>query len=252
MRGGNGVLVLTGAKNGTIVQCQASRGGKMISAQATLFVIQMKRPSVFITSPANNVSFSAPEMLTLLGFSDPSSCFLQWQVWLHHDEHRHPWRASLAVANATRLINVPGKETEPSRSVFLKVILLATDPVSKLTGSAFVRVSPAPLSIPANIFAPWARFKRGPSWTDGLFRIMNGSGAFVGDEFNLTKDATVAIGIDRGAVGTFDVIVGGSVKGTLNSTHPIFVNMSMGVISLGVGSNVPARVGNLTVELVAV
>ena len=132
--------------NGASVRCGVSNAfGSVISASATLTVMNNQPPVATILSPANGTHYNAGDTIAFSGSAtDPESgqlppSALSWTVVFHHDTHTHPFLGpTQGVASGTFTIPDQG---ETSANVFYRIHLTATDSAGA-QGSNFVDLLP--------------------------------------------------------------------------------------------------------------
>ena len=217
------IAAITARMNGTVVECRATRDSKVISARAMLFVVRYEAPVATILQPVHRSYYEPAGLTTFVGFARPERAILRLEIWLHHDTHRHPWLAAPVVANTSRIVRLPGPETEPSRSIWIRFILIAEDRLSGLWDRKVVDLIPPPLQIPFQFPASLFKLKRGPSWTEGPFRMLNGTRAWLADDVEVPargNASIVACELSAAANASLLLFIDGRKMGTVNATSP--------------------------------
>ena len=143
---------VTGADDGSTYICVVNYGddGTLTSDIATLTVIANQRPVVTITSPTDQTTYEAGDVLSFGGtVNDPETGPIDpqdwvWQIDFHHNEHVHPaLGATSGIAGGTYTIPSVG---HGATNVWYRVYLSAAD-AQGLSTTHYVEIFPKLINI---------------------------------------------------------------------------------------------------------
>jgi glucose/arabinose dehydrogenase len=127
-----------GAKYRVIVKNSA---GEILSQEAVLSVTTNRRPTVTLTSPVANTSYSGGQTINYAGTgNDPEGAALTytWKIDLHHDQHVHPVLPPTTGSSSGTFVVSPTYHAEEV-TVFLRFYLTVSDGTLSATKSVDVK-----------------------------------------------------------------------------------------------------------------